>query len=155
MAFKQGLKELAASITDDQAYFEADLGNGHEARTLADLALRLTPDSVEAKAFGALAFARAGDIQRAEALTSDVTRRPSLGTQMNDVILPCIRSAVELDSKNAGAAIETLQRAEPYDLGANAPQAVALYYRGLAYLELKSGKEAAAQLQNSPITAAS
>jgi eukaryotic-like serine/threonine-protein kinase len=30
---------------------------------------------------------------------------------------------------------------------ADAPQGVALYYRGLAYLELKSGKEAAAQFQ--------
>jgi len=147
MALKQGLKEQAASITEDQAYFEADLGNGKEARTLADLALRMTPDSVEAKSFAALAFARAGEVRRAEALTSDVSKRPSLGTQMDSVILPCVRAAMELNKRNPSAAVEALQRAEPYNLGANAPQGVALYYRGLAYLELKSGKEAATQFQ--------
>jgi hypothetical protein len=101
MALKQGFKEQAASITEDQAYFEADLGNGQEARTLADLALRMTPDSVEAKSFAALAFARAGEVRRAEALTSDVSKRPSLGTQMDSVILPCVRAAMELNKRNA------------------------------------------------------
>lgn len=150
MALKQGLKEQAASITGDQAYFEADLGHGQEARTLADLALRITPDSVEAKAFAALAFARAGDVRRAEALTNDVSKRPSLGTQMNNVIFPCVRAAMELDRRDPSLAIQALQPAEPHDLSADAPQGVAPYYRGLAYLELKSGKEAAVQFQKIP-----
>jgi eukaryotic-like serine/threonine-protein kinase len=51
-----------------------------------------------------------------------------------------------LNRKNPAAAIEALGRAVPYDLASDS-YGLTLYYRGLAYLELKSGKEAAAQFQ--------
>jgi tetratricopeptide (TPR) repeat protein len=41
---------------------------------------------------------------------------------------------------------EELQIAIPYDLGSDS-SGVTLYYRGLAYLELRAGKEAAEQFQ--------
>ena len=106
----------------------------------------MMPDSARHKAFAALALARAGDLRRAEALTNDVTRQPSLGTMMNNVVLPCVRAAMELARRNPAAAIEELRRAVPYDLG-TPPDGVAMYYRGLGYLELQSGKEAATQFQ--------
>ena len=146
LALQQGLKEQAVSITLDHAFYEADLGYRQQALAAADLALRTIPDSVETKAFAALTLARVGDIRRAEALTNDVTRQPSLGTIMNNVVLPCVRAAMALASRNPAAAIEELRRAVPYDLS-TPPDGVAMYYRGLGYLELQSEKEAATQFQ--------
>ncbi len=53
---------------------------------------------------------------------------------------------MDLDRRNPAAAIEELRAAVPYDLGTDSG-GVTLYYRGLAYLQLKSAKEAAAQFQ--------
>jgi eukaryotic-like serine/threonine-protein kinase len=69
-----------------------------------------------------------------------------LGTDVYNVVFPSIRAAIQLDRKNPAAAVEELRPAIPYDLG-TASSGLTLYYRGLAYLELKSGNEAAAQFQ--------
>ncbi len=146
IAQRNGLKEQAVAINNGLAQFEADLKNDREARLLADWTLRESPDSARHKAFATLALARAGDVQRAETLVNELNKQPRLGTAMSEVILPSIRAAVHLNRKNPAAAIEELRRAIPYDLGGDSA-GVTLYYRGLAYLELKSGKEAAAQFQ--------
>jgi tetratricopeptide (TPR) repeat protein len=146
IAQRNGLKEQAVAINNGLAQFEADLKNGREARLLADWTLRESPDSARHKAFATLALARAGDVQRAETLVNELNKQPRLGTAMSEVILPSIRAAVHLNRKNPAAAIEELRRAIPYDLGGDSA-GVTIYYRGLAYLELKSGKEAAAQFQ--------
>jgi eukaryotic-like serine/threonine-protein kinase len=145
-ALKNGLKEQAIAITNDRAAFAAELGNYTEALAQADLAVRESADSTRHKAFATLAVARAGDAQHAEALMNELSKQPMPGTALNEVVLPSIRAAIDLDRKKSAAAIEELRRALPYDLGAEA-SGMTLYYRGLAYLELKSGKEAAAQFQ--------
>jgi tetratricopeptide (TPR) repeat protein len=104
------------------------------------------PDSAEHKASAALVFARAADLRRADALMSELNKQPSLGTDINHEIIPCIRAAMELERKNPSAAIEELRVAIPYDLG-TPDDGKTMYYRGLAHLELKSGKEAAAEFQ--------
>lgn len=113
---------------------------------MADLSLRESPSSPRHKAFAALALARAGGVQRVDALLSEMTKQPFAGIALNEVVFPSIRAPVDLDQKNPAAAIEELRHALPYDLGTDSA-GVTLYYRGLAYLELKSGKEAAAQFQ--------
>src|SRR5208283_3566425 len=50
LALKQDLKEFAGAITEDQAGFEADLGNAQEARKLMESSLHQTPDSPDLKA---------------------------------------------------------------------------------------------------------
>ena len=62
------------------------------------------------------------------------------------MVLPSFQAALDLNHRNPAAAIEDLRPAVPYDLGTDSG-GLTLYYRGLAYLELKSGKEAAAQFQ--------
>jgi len=146
IAQRNGLKEQAVAIISGLAQFEADLKNEREARTLADWVLREAPDSARHKAWGTLALARAGDVQRAEAMVNDLSKQPRLGTALTEVVLPCIRAAVDLKRNNPAAAVEELRRAIPYDLGAEG-SGINLYYRGLAYLELKSGREATAQFQ--------
>jgi serine/threonine protein kinase/tetratricopeptide (TPR) repeat protein len=146
MALRQGLKEQAVSITNDQAFFEAELGNEREAKELVNLSLRMMPNSVRHKTYAALALAQAGDLRRAEMLMNEVTKEPFLGTMMTNTTLACLRAAIELNRKNPAAAIEALRRAVPYNLASDS-NGLTLYYRGLAYLELKSGKEAESQFQ--------
>jgi eukaryotic-like serine/threonine-protein kinase len=146
IALRQGLKEQAVSIINDQAFFEAQAGNGREAKELVNLSLRMMPNSVHHKAYAALALAQAGDLRHAEALTNEAIKGSSLGIMMTNTTIACIRAAIELNRKNPAAAIEALRRAVPYDLASDS-YGLTLYYRGLAYLELKSGKEAASQFQ--------
>jgi tetratricopeptide (TPR) repeat protein len=146
IAVRQDLKELSAGMADDQAQYEADLGNALEARTLADQALRMMPDSVDRKVASALVLARLGDPRQAEALISRVPWQRPLDLLTNNVNLACIRAAIELDRRHPAGAIQQLQRAIPYDLSTVSDE-VTLYYRGLAYLAMHSGKEAAAQFQ--------
>src|SRR5262249_19276811 len=142
----QDLKELSAGMADDQAQYEADLGNAPEARALTDQALRIMPDSVERKVASALVLARIGDLRQPEALISRVPKQRPLDPLTNNVNLACIGAAMELDRRHPAGAIQQLQRAVPYDLGVDSDE-VTLYYRGLAYLAMHSGKEAAAQFQ--------
>jgi DNA-binding winged helix-turn-helix (wHTH) protein/tetratricopeptide (TPR) repeat protein len=146
IAQQNGFKEQAVAILDGHAQFEADLGNNREARAMANLSVHETPSSARHKAFATLALARAGDVQRAEALLNDLNNQPTLGTAVKEVVLPSIRAALDLDGKNPAAAVEELRHAILYDLGSDSG-GTTIYYRGLAYLELKSGKEAAAQFQ--------
>jgi DNA-binding winged helix-turn-helix (wHTH) protein/tetratricopeptide (TPR) repeat protein len=146
IAVQRGLKEQAVSIINGQAQFDADTGIDKEARALATLSLRMMPNSPRHNAFAALAFARTGDSEEAEALISGLSKLPWLGTDVYNVLFPSIRAAIQLDRKNPAAAVEELRPAVPYDLG-TASSGLTLYYRGLAYLELKSGNEAAAQFQ--------
>ena len=146
IALRQGLEEQAVSITNDQAFFEAQLGNGREAKELVNLSLRMMPNSAHHKTYAALALAQAGDSRRAETLMNEAIKDSSLGTIMTNTITACIRAVIELNRKNPAAAIDALGRAVPYDLASDS-YGLTLYYRGLAYLEMKSGKEAAAQFQ--------
>ena len=146
LALKQDLKEFANEIMVDQAGTEADLGNAAEARKLAESSLHLMPASPDLKASAALALARSGDVERATALAEESARLKPLNLKLNNVTLASARAAIELDRKNPAGAIAQLQRALPYDLNSSSDGST-IYYRGLALLELNSGKEAEAQFQ--------
>jgi eukaryotic-like serine/threonine-protein kinase len=146
LALKQDLKEFAAEITEDQAGSEADLGNAREARKLVESSLQLMPDSTNLKASAALALARSGDVDWATALAEESARLKPLNLMLNNFTLASAKAAIELDRKNPAGAIAQLQRALPYDLNAGSYGST-MYYRGLAFLELNSGKEAEAQFQ--------
>ncbi len=146
LAFKQDLKEYANEIAVDQAGAEADFGNAAEARKLAESSLYLMPDSPNLKATAALALARSGEVDRATALADESARLKPLDLKLNNVALPSARAAIELSRKNPAKAIAQLQRTLPYDFSTGSGGST-MYYRGLALLELNSGKEAEAQFQ--------
>jgi len=146
LAVQQGRKEVAVAFFNGQAQFEADLGNAREVSALADQVLRSSPNSARHKAFATLALARAGDLKRVNGLMNELNKQPMAGTALTEVVFPSIRAAVDLNRRNPAAAVEELRRAVPYDLGPDSG-GITLYYRGLAYLELKSGREAATQFQ--------
>ena len=146
LALKQDLKELAGGIGEDEALYEADLGNAREARSLVESSLRQMPDSLNLKASAALVLARSGNVERATALAEESARLKPLNLELNNATLASVRAAIELDRKNPAGAITELQRALPYDL-ASGSSGSTIYYRGMALLELNSGKEAEAQFQ--------
>jgi hypothetical protein len=65
--------------------------------------------------------------------------------------LPSIRAAIEINDKNAGAALELLKPAASYELGQCEPFQVGMMYpaylRGEAYLLARRGAEAATEFQ--------
>ncbi|HMC58562.1 MAG TPA: tetratricopeptide repeat protein, partial [Candidatus Solibacter sp.] len=91
----------------------------------------------------ALALAMCGDAARAEKLAAETSRLFPNGTLWNAVQLPEIRAAIELQRGQPAKAVELLASASPYERAY--PEAV--YLRGLAYLSLREGVEAAAEFQ--------
>jgi eukaryotic-like serine/threonine-protein kinase len=59
---------------------------------------------------------------------------------------PAIRAAIAINQGNPGKAIELLQATTPYEFGF-ATGTQSNYLRGLAYLKLHQGKEAATEFQ--------
>jgi tetratricopeptide (TPR) repeat protein len=143
---QEGREEELAAIFSDEAQSQAEIGNAQAARRLVDLSLRLTPNSLRQKAWATIPLARAGEIQRSEALLNELGHQPEPGTTLGKIIIPSIRAAVHLNRKNPAAAVEDLRPAISYDLGAESNGSTG-YYRGLAYLDLKAWKEAAAEFQ--------
>lgn len=149
LALENGAKENSVIDDTDQAQLEAELGNLSEARAKADRAARLMPESQLGLGAVAFACARVGESTRAEMMANNLAQRYPLNSQLNFVILPAIRAALDL-GRSPATVIEDLQPAVPYDFSStsNTPDGITTYYRGLAYLQQRSGKEAAAQFQS-------
>ena len=84
-----------------------------------------------------------GDTAQAEKLAGETSKSFPNGTLWNAVQLPEIRAAIELQRGRPAKAVELLASASPYERAY--PEAV--YLRGLAYLRLQKGAEAAAEFR--------
>jgi tetratricopeptide (TPR) repeat protein len=84
-----------------------------------------------------------GDAAQAEKLAADTSKRFPNGTLWNAVQLPEIRAAIEIKRDQPARAVELLASASPYERAY--PEAI--YLRGLAYLHLRKGAEAAAEFR--------
>ena len=111
-----------------------------------------SPASRGVESEAALAFAMAGDTERAESLAQDLGKRFPLDTQMQSLWLPAIQAQLALNQKDPAAALYTLQAASPIELGqilyiANISCLYHVYVRGGAYLAAGQGSAAAAEFQ--------
>jgi serine/threonine protein kinase/tetratricopeptide (TPR) repeat protein len=136
-------KETAAEWQVNAALREAEFGNPARARQQAASVGRYLP--VQA----ALAFARAGDAERAQKLADESQRQAPSDTVLVNYWLPTIRAAIEIDRNNPAKAIEFL-KGVLYESGqAAGVEFGVLYYpaylRGQAYLLLHQGGEAATE----------
>jgi tetratricopeptide (TPR) repeat protein len=79
----------------------------------------------------------------------ELNREYRLDTVTQNYYLPTLRAMIDLDRNHPGQAIETLRRAAPYELAKTAAidQLYPAYVRGLAYLQLGQGRQAAAEFQ--------
>jgi tetratricopeptide (TPR) repeat protein len=127
-ARRQGLEDVAAELEDADGRADALSGNCQTSRRLGR---------------PALALAMCGDVSGAEKLALETSKLFPKGTIWNVVQLPGIRAAIELHRDHPEKAIELLASAAPYDRAY--PEAV--YLRGLAYLRLNKGAEAAAEFK--------
>jgi tetratricopeptide (TPR) repeat protein len=101
----------------------------------------------------AFALALSGDFPRAQTLANDLERQFPEDTSVRFSYLPALRALLALNHLGAGEpsqAIELLQIAVPYELGAphgNFGALYPVYVRGEAYLAAHKGAEAAAEFQ--------
>ena len=127
-ALRRGLRDVAADFEEADARADALSGNCRTARRLGR---------------PALALAMCGDTAKAEKLAAETSKLFPNGTIWNTVQLPEIRAAIELQRDQPAKAVELLASASPYERAY--PEAV--YLRGLAYLRLHKGAEAAAEFR--------
>jgi serine/threonine protein kinase/tetratricopeptide (TPR) repeat protein len=109
------------------------------------LAGALTGDCQTARRLGRppLALALCGDIAQAEKIAADTSKLFPNGTLWNAVQLPEIRAAIELRHDQPAKVVESLAPALPFERAyPDAP-----YLRGLSFLRLHKGVEAAAEFQ--------
>jgi eukaryotic-like serine/threonine-protein kinase len=142
-------REPAALWQANAAIREALFGNEEVARDGAAAALDLAPESRDAEAQSALAFALAGDSTLAQSRADDLNKRFPQDTVIQSVWLPTIQAQIE---KNAPRSIELLQTAVPYELGMLSGSATnscmyPVYVRAQAYLREQKGAAAAAEFQ--------
>ena len=140
----QNLKELESSDLGWLAVVHADFGVCDRARN--DAATVTSNPTRVGSAFAGFAFATCGDAQKAEAIATGLNKRYPLETFAQKIDIPQIRARLELQRANGAKAIEQLQASQPYDFGWVAG-GIPAYLRGLAYLQLKQGSQAAAEFQ--------
>ncbi len=145
--------ERAALFECGAALREAFFGNTATARQSAKAALGMSRDR-EVEYGAAFALALSGDSSGALGIADDLERRFGEDTSVRFSYIPALRALVALDSNEPSRAIELLQIAAPYELGA--PHSVyhgffgALYpvfVRGVAYLAAHEGSEAAEEFR--------
>ncbi len=125
-ALRQGLRNAATEFEEADARADALSGNCQTVRQLGR---------------PALASALCGDAAQAEKLAAETSKLFPNGIIWNEVQLPGIRTAIALQRDQPAKALELLASASPYERAY--PDAV--YLRGVAYLALHKGAEAAAE----------
>ena len=137
-------EEAASSLTIQQARIDAQFGFLRRAKDQAISTAGAIPQSD--KDVAAVTLALVGEADRAQALVNELEKRFPQDTCLNNVLAPSVHAAIEINRNNANRAIELLRSTVPYELGANA-DFLPIYLRGLAYLRMRAGKEAAAEFQ--------
>lgn len=136
-------RELAAKYATEQALRSAVLGDCQMSKTSAAQGLTFGRGRLPL-ARAALAQALCGAASQAQALASELTRRFPEDTLCQEIWLPLIRAAVELQRGNAAQAVEQLKNITRYEAVAEFwPQ----HLRGQAYLKLGLGAAAAAEFR--------
>jgi eukaryotic-like serine/threonine-protein kinase len=127
-ALRQGLQNAAAEFEEADARADA-----------------LSGDCPAASRLGRppLALATCGDAAQAEKLAAETSKLFPNGTLWNAVQQPEIRAAIRIHRDQPAQAVELLASASPYERSYLAP----VYLRGLAYLRLQKGAEAAAEFR--------
>ncbi|MGA8619453.1 MAG: serine/threonine-protein kinase [Candidatus Sulfotelmatobacter sp.] len=140
-----GFKETTADTQAGWAVTLAEVGNAAMARELAASSSALAHGRGNMEPV-AVALAMSGDGDRAQTITQDLSRRFPADTLLHDVWAPCVAALVALNRKNPEQAITALLAATPYEMG-TVQGLFPIYLRGLAYLQAKRGREAAAEFQ--------
>jgi hypothetical protein len=127
MATRRGLQGVAAEFEEADARADALAGNCQTARRLGR---------------PAQALALCGDAAGAEKLAAEIAKVMPNGTIWNEVQHPAIQAALALN-RDPARSVELLASASAYERSYLEP----VYLRGLAYLNLQKGADAAAEFR--------
>jgi eukaryotic-like serine/threonine-protein kinase len=139
-AKKTDLQSGAGMAAGMRGIVEYWMGDISSARSWTTQALDLYHDE---ETWPAAALALAGDSARPAKLIAERNAQHPKDSYAQECGIPQVRAALAIKSGNPAAAIEALKPAAAWE-GADLGPA---FYRGLAYLSLKSGKEAAAEFK--------
>jgi serine/threonine protein kinase/tetratricopeptide (TPR) repeat protein len=142
LAAANDAKENGAQYAAEAAMRAAVLGQCAQTKAASTQALSLARNQVSLTR-SALA-ALCGESSQAQSLVDELKTQYPKDTLVNSLWLPTIRAALELPHGNAQHAIELLEPALRYEPAAEFwPQ----YVRGLSYLKLNKGAEAATEFR--------
>jgi len=147
-AKNNGDLETAASYYLDAAIQEAEIGRADQARQDIDSGLALAQNR-DLQVEAAFALSRAGNMQRAQAMADDLSKKYPSDTLVNSLWLPTIEASIALRQGNYASALETLQTALPFERSTGIWGVVmyAPFLRGQAYLMAHDSNQAAAEFQ--------
>lgn len=148
LAAKEGDMVSVGFYSADDALNEAEAGDQTGARRIAENAV-VQVQNRETRLILALAFARAGDVAEAQTIVDAVGSDAPLDTLVQNYCLPSIRAAMKLQMHDPAGAVDILRPAIKYDL-ASPPvfeNFYPAYLRGLAYLDMREGRLAAAEFR--------
>ncbi len=145
VAQQNGDKETAAGYLVSAALREVETGD--RTKTHRDVAEALAMSSGRnVQTLAALALARAGEVNRAQSIADDLSKRFPSDTLINSFWVPTIRAAIELDRGDVGRASQFLEATSDYELAPDT-YLFPIYLRGEIFLKTSQGKEAAAEFQ--------
>jgi eukaryotic-like serine/threonine-protein kinase len=134
----------AANYLAGAANAEAIVGNLKEAKALAQEALAFDR-SADTQSFVVLVSAQAADVSSVQKTIELLNREFPQDTLIQNLRIPVLRSMIERDPAKA---VQDLEPARAAEFGGGFQFALEpIYQRGLAYLRLGRGAEAAAEFQ--------
>jgi eukaryotic-like serine/threonine-protein kinase len=139
-AKKFNLQSGAAQVAAVRGVFENWIGDPGAARSWSTQALDLSSDQV---VWPAASLAWAGDSARSEKVLDAEGKRHPNDTILQQDWIPQVQAAIEIKRGNPAAAINALKTSALLEGNDITPT----FYRGMAYLSMKSDKEAAAEFK--------
>jgi eukaryotic-like serine/threonine-protein kinase len=131
------------------AYVET--GSPAQAKRYVENLFPTVPYNDTTKVAIALVLARAGAAPEAEIIAKSLDQKFPSGTIVQNFQLPAIRASIALEQKQPAQAVEDLKPALRYELAAPVTSGCQVLYpaylRGLAYLRVGKGREAAGEFQ--------
>jgi eukaryotic-like serine/threonine-protein kinase len=140
---QHSMPEFAAIVRGLQANFEVEFGYTSEPRQEVAEALSLALNK-DTKSVAATPLARLGDAARAQKFNADLAAQFPTDTLLTKVWVPVNQAAIDLERSQPAKAVDALEPALPYEMGAGPGAAVffPMYYRGVAYLNARDGAKA-------------
>jgi tetratricopeptide (TPR) repeat protein len=145
LAEVRNLADVGTSHLAWATWMEVAYGNTSRAHQEARRVLARNP-SYDPRLRAAMTLALAGSASEADVVTEELARASPDHTLINLVLRPIARAAIELGRSQPARALDELHVVAPFELGFIAALAP-LFLRGLAYLMLGRGSEAAAEFQ--------
>jgi len=144
LAVRSDAREVAARYAAEAALRGAAFGQCPQTTAAVARASALEHNRVSLPRV-ALALAMCGEASQTQLVVDELVRRYPKDTLINRLWIPVIKAALELQHHNPTEAIQLLDAARRYEAIAEFwPR----YLRGLSYLSLRSGRDAAVEFQS-------